>query len=623
MSDVSFTAIPGTLTAIIGPNGAGKTTLMRVLSGERPYSGIVSLNDHNMYTSPEYWLQYVGYVPVDNVLHEQLTAWQALMFIARLRLPEVPVDEIKVKIDTLLSEFDFLPNDARRTTRLHKLSSGERKRVNICAELITDPPLLLLDEPTSNLDPDAERILMQKLKERAHRAKQTILVITHTLNTIGECDRIIFIENAHLRVVASPENALAQLEAEIPQPELEASDFYRWAAVFEHFKLNEESRRRQHTRSSTEIAAASQDMIEPRRIPTWYQLRLLVQRYFRLRLADWRVLLLTLSLGLIGGVFLFILPERALVRPDDPGDFPAKIVAARQSVFLIAIVVTLIGMTASFREISRDFHIYRHERRKGLSPLAVVLSKWIWLSVFVGIVAPCSLLLMLAIQQPLPSSPLPLNVVVGITGFTLVLACVAALSLGIMLSSLAGEDNLATTLLSIVVVFQVMLSGLLKNQLLEDLINNVSILATTRWAFEGLSSNLGYYCWSSVKGFDEFDSSGHIVSVWLSLVAYIIVTLTVSVVALRYRDAWSVPVHDVWSAFHRFKIGLGSVITVVILLSWITFLRGESWEYFKLAFNDQEFGGIRFARIENVKMPSQSQLMIGYISQSRCGEIEE
>ncbi len=104
LRDVSFSVQPNTLTAIIGPNGAGKTTLMRALSGERPEQGQVLINGEDMYADPQYWLQKIGYVPVSNILHEQLTLEQALLYIGQLRLPSLSLAEVAAKVDALIDQ---------------------------------------------------------------------------------------------------------------------------------------------------------------------------------------------------------------------------------------------------------------------------------------------------------------------------------------------------------------------------------------------------------------------------------------------------------------------------------------------------------------------------------------
>ena len=123
LDNVSFRVQPKTLTAIIGPNGAGKTTLMNVLTGEKAENGQVLINGRNIYDDPEYWLQRIGYVPVDNILHEHLTLEESLIYIGRLRLPDVSYSKIKSRVDVLLTKFGFHADDERRNKQIKVLSN--------------------------------------------------------------------------------------------------------------------------------------------------------------------------------------------------------------------------------------------------------------------------------------------------------------------------------------------------------------------------------------------------------------------------------------------------------------------------------------------------------------------
>ena len=84
VKDISLAVQPGEFVVILGPNGAGKTTLLKAIGGQRPQYGTVCLNGHDFYTAPEWWLKYVGQVPTESVLHENLTLRQALMYKAQL-----------------------------------------------------------------------------------------------------------------------------------------------------------------------------------------------------------------------------------------------------------------------------------------------------------------------------------------------------------------------------------------------------------------------------------------------------------------------------------------------------------------------------------------------------------
>jgi ABC-type cobalamin/Fe3+-siderophores transport system ATPase subunit len=86
VKDVVLAVHPSELVIILGPNGAGKTTLLRAIRGERPHSGKVYLNRHDLYAAPEWWLKHIGQVPSHNVLHENLTLRQALMYKTQLTI---------------------------------------------------------------------------------------------------------------------------------------------------------------------------------------------------------------------------------------------------------------------------------------------------------------------------------------------------------------------------------------------------------------------------------------------------------------------------------------------------------------------------------------------------------
>ncbi len=343
---------------------------------------------------------------------------------------------------------------------------------------------------------------------------------------------------------------------------------------------------------------------------------------------------LTLALGFVGGTLFFVLPPDTFVRPDDIADI-TRIVAARQSSFIIALIVALIGMIAGFREISKEFRIYQHERLKGLHPTAYVLSKWIWLTVAVGVLAPCALLFMLlsVYRQQFPSTPMPTGTIILLSGITLVLTCIAAITLGLALSAIAnlgtsglmtaGGDNRATLYLALAVVFHVLLSGLVRNPAFERITNFFSVFVTSKWAIEGFTSSLGFYCWASVKRFDEFNSFGHIFSVWLSLLIYIVIGIVLAVTALRLKDPWATARDLLNSAKKSWATIFVLVCIIALLVSWTNFLLQPSTQYYNLAFNDSFYGGLRFPRIEYVKQSSPFQLLMGYLSQSPCGELEE
>lgn len=648
LDSVSFTVRPETLTAIIGPNGAGKSTLMRALSGDRPDTGAVLINGENLYAQPEYWLQQLGYVPENNILHDHLTLQDALVYIGKLRLPKMTLEQIKARVNSLLIDFGFPPQDDRRQKPIRLLSTGERKRANVCSELIIDPPILMLDEPTSNLDPNAEFDLMHQLANYAHKRGKTILVITHTLNTIDICDDVIFIENSQLTASGKPQQVLEKLEKLAKTQTEEAGTFGRWAQAFEAHKTRT---RQAHpvcassTGSSRNLAPGIVHM--PDEVSWFNQLRYLLQRYMRVRLSDKWNLLGTLLAGL-SGILFFVLPGNAFVRPFDPSEIGLALNQARQSIYVVALTVTLTGLITSFTEISKEYYIFKHERLKGLSPSAYYMSKWLWLVVAVGILTPVLLVIFIVLvyRQPLPGFPetsigetvhwgrrlIEFQLVGLLTRkaswlilTTLILACIASVSLGLFISVLAGDGGKGFLYLSFTVVFIVLFSGLVRNPRLEDLIDTLSFASTGKWAYEGFSSSIGVYCWMDSWRFDEFNSTGHILSVWFALITFTIITAFLSVTILQMRDPW----YDQRNNFRRLATKQWRQVIVycsliLLLLSYMFFLRQQSYAYHGLNYwSRQEFGGTgayEYASIDEIVNPDWLQYWNGKLSQSACGE---
>src|SRR3984893_18553870 len=188
---VSFSARPGTLTAVIGPSGSGKSTLSRVIAGTaRPTGGTVSLEGHNLHAEYASLRSRIGMVPQDDVVHRQLTINQALGFAAELRMPPDTTkrDRLHV-IAQVLEELELTPH---AETRVDQLSGGQRKRASVALELLTGPSLLVLDEPTSGLDPALDRQVMTMLRQLAD-AGRVIVVVTHSLTFLDVCDPVMLL----------------------------------------------------------------------------------------------------------------------------------------------------------------------------------------------------------------------------------------------------------------------------------------------------------------------------------------------------------------------------------------------------------------------------------------------
>ena len=191
LDHISLTARPGTLTAIIGGSGAGKTTLSRLIAGyTSPSSGSVTFEGHNIHTEYASMRSRIGMVPQDDVVHRQLTVNQALGYAAELRLPP---DTSKADREQVVAQvLEELELTKHADTRVDKLSGGQRKRASVALELLTGPSLLILDEPTTGLDPALDRQVMMMLRQLAD-AGRVVLIVTHSVSYLDVCDQLLLV----------------------------------------------------------------------------------------------------------------------------------------------------------------------------------------------------------------------------------------------------------------------------------------------------------------------------------------------------------------------------------------------------------------------------------------------
>ena len=187
LQDVSFTAHRGERIAIIGPNGAGKTTLLQILAGSlKPSGGTVSLPPAE-----------VGWVPQQPALYAKLSVAENLRLFARLE----KVGDVGAAVARMLEQTALAD---RADDEVGKLSGGNRQRVNIAVGLLADPPVLLLDEPSSSLDPRQRERLWEFIGGLA--AEGTAVV--YSTHDVGEAeryaDRVLVLADGELLFTGTP-----------------------------------------------------------------------------------------------------------------------------------------------------------------------------------------------------------------------------------------------------------------------------------------------------------------------------------------------------------------------------------------------------------------------------------
>ncbi|MCS7005038.1 MAG: ATP-binding cassette domain-containing protein [Cytophagales bacterium] len=180
LRNVNLSETQGNLIGIMGASGAGKTTLLNVLAGlEKPYKGSVKINGFDVHREPKKIEGVIGYIAQDDLLIEELTVYQNLYYNAKLCFRDLSEEEIDKKVkDTLASlGLDRISDLVVGNVLNKKISGGQRKRLNIALELIREPSVLFVDEPTSGLSSRDSENVIDLLKELALKGKLIFVVI--------------------------------------------------------------------------------------------------------------------------------------------------------------------------------------------------------------------------------------------------------------------------------------------------------------------------------------------------------------------------------------------------------------------------------------------------------------
>ena len=205
---MSFDCTSGEMMAIMGGSGSGKTTLMNLLIGAyKPYKGSVSLNGVDVYSNPNLVKGYIGFVPQDDALNEDLTAFENLYYAASLSSGQLSRQE---RIDVVENVLDELGISSIRNLKVGNplekvISGGQRKRLNIAIELIRDPGILLLDEPTSGLSSADSEVIIGVLREVADKGRLVVLNIHQPSSDLFKLfDQLLFIDQGGYPVYFGP-----------------------------------------------------------------------------------------------------------------------------------------------------------------------------------------------------------------------------------------------------------------------------------------------------------------------------------------------------------------------------------------------------------------------------------
>lgn len=208
LNDISFTVQNGEILGFLGPNGAGKSTTMKILTGFwTPSGGNVTVNGLDVQTDSLKIRSIIGYLPENVPLYDEMKVFEYLKWIAEVR--GIAAENIKERIRAAVKDCGL---EKVVTRPIEELSKGYRQRVGLAQAIIHEPEILILDEPTTGLDPN-QIVEIRNLIKKIGQDK-TVIFSTHILSEVqATCDRVVIINNGQIVGQGTPAELTQQAGA--------------------------------------------------------------------------------------------------------------------------------------------------------------------------------------------------------------------------------------------------------------------------------------------------------------------------------------------------------------------------------------------------------------------------
>lgn len=455
LNTMSFRVLKGEFIAIMGPSGSGKSTLLKALNGYQPAkNGQILFQGKDFYQNYHLLKQIIGYVPQDDTVHNDLSIYEALYFAGKLRLPsDVETAELASKIEEILQTLNLYEV---RHNLIRNISGGQRKRVSIAVELLSDPAILFLDEPTSPLDPETIEEFLKILRRLAAKGT-TIMMVTHKPDDLQSCDKVIFLApGGKLVYYAESSNYLSYFEAPnataVYAKISKAENAQAWVEKYQERQQIEETSGLPSNQSHLHVSQSSNPFRQ------WFWLS---ARYLRIKTSDQQNTLLLLLQAPIIALLLILIFEKLMLG----------------TLFMMVIAALWLGTANAAREIVAEKAIYERERMFNLQIMPYLLSKISILSLiaFLQVSLLCTLIALFVGTHHL----LPLM------GLLFVVSLMGSLS-GLLLSALAGNPNKVMSIVPLILLPQIMLAGVI--QRLPEKAEWLSFVTTARWGMESAAN---------------------------------------------------------------------------------------------------------------------------------------
>jgi ABC-type multidrug transport system ATPase subunit/DNA-directed RNA polymerase subunit RPC12/RpoP len=467
--------LPGRhLAAIVGPSGCGKTTLLKAIAGIRePTTGVIAWQGRDLAVE-DLAPTEIGYVPQFSILYEHLTIHESMDAALRLRVAGLDAAARRERSTAILQRVGLL-GIADRQVRV--LSGGERRRLTLAVESVTQPHLLLCDEVTSGLDPKAEEEVVELMRQLARDGDRLVISVTHNLRLLNRYDSVAVLYEGHL-VYHGPSDRVAEYFGVTEVAETFGKLAHRpvaaWHAAWQRRRADfplpaREAGAEAEARLKTAPTDAGTD--EPVATPNaLVQLAVLLQRRGRIFLRDRGQLLLhaVLLFGFPCLVVIFALNGLPQMQRLSMGPEVSPLQQLRETtgyvieasrvgglvsglVMFQVILLALMGSNNAAREVAAERLIFEKEKLSGLRPVSYLASKVLFLA---GLVAAQSLWMAVFVNF---IGRFPGELALQCWLLLLGNAAITAVSLGI--SSLLKSPEQASLVSIYLVGFQIPLSG--------------------------------------------------------------------------------------------------------------------------------------------------------------------
>jgi ABC transport system ATP-binding/permease protein len=452
------------MVALMGPSGCGKSTLMKVLNGDMPPSkGQIKLFGLDLYENFEFLKQIIGYVPQDNIVHNELTVEDSLYYSAKLRLsPDVSQKEINRIISEVLGYLNIDTPQIRKT-KIGKLSGGQRKRVSIATELLTKPKILFLDEPTSPLDPETIEEFLKCLRNLCNEGT-TVVMVTHKPEDLNYVDRVIFMGTQGHLVFDGEKNMLLQ--------------YFNKKTIIEIYALlgNPENSKQWYSKWNTRDNTNSQEHkdFEPKFVAAgaMHQFRWLSQRYLKIKLSNAKNLMLIFFQPILISVLIISVFD-SLYEEDVFGA-----IGNTGILFLMAIAAIWFGVSNAAKEFVSEKAIFKRERMFNLTIKPYIFSKLSVLSLISVVQIVIFLAILFGYYSELNSF--------GLATCYMMLISITSIQFGLLLSAFSKTSEEVMSILPVALMPQIILAGILQ-PIQNEFTKLLSYLTIGRWGTEGLA----------------------------------------------------------------------------------------------------------------------------------------